>query len=431
MLLNRKHKHVIPMDISNIHVSINTTNSPQVSKLLKMLQLEEQDLKYLKAFKPVIEQNIGEVVHVFYEGFSLEPSLIKIINQHSSVDRLKVTLSRHIQEMFDGRIDSDYFEQRKRIARVHVRIGLQSQWYISAFQCLLNKILEYVVSSVPNHQDQILTIRAITKIFNFEQHLVLETFEKVVDQMKADNAEVKKRVGKEIISSTENLAAISEETNASFHQLNEQSREIIHYAQKASEISNVAQTRAQDGKTTIAKQSENMATISTSFNAMSDDVLKLVEISKEMEQIMAIVANVANQTNLLSLNAAIEAARAGEAGKGFGVVAGEVRNLSEQTKQSATNVARLLQTTKERTEKLLTSLQNIEEDIHSGETGLQQTVEQFDEILCAMSDTKQQNGLMESEICIMGEVIDQLGGAFQEVTSSADRLANIAQDLNK
>jgi heam-based aerotactic trancducer len=429
MLLKKRLKHDIPIDISNIHVSINTTNNPHVSKLLKMLQLEEQDLKYLKAFKPVVIQNIEEIVYVFYEALGAEPSLIEIINKHNSVDRLKITLNRHIQEMFEGCIDSNYFEQRKRIAHVHVRIGLPSQWYISAFQNLFNKIVLYVENSVPNHQDQLLTIRAITKIFNFEQHLVLETFEAVVDQMKVENEREKKYLGKEIITSTENLAAISEETNASFHQLNVQSYEIIQYANKASEISNVAQTKAQDGKTTMAKQSKNMETIFTSFNAMSDDVLKLVEISKEMEQIMSIVTNIANQTNLLSLNAAIEAARAGEAGKGFGVVAGEVRNLSEQTKQSAKNVAHLLQTTKERTDKLLASLRNIEGDIQFGETSLQQTVQQFDEILCAMSDTKQQSGLMETEIRLMGEVIDQLGGAFQEVTSSADRLAGIAQDL--
>ena len=429
MIIKRKQKHDKPMDVSNIHVSINTTNNPQVSKLLKMLQLQEQDLKYLKAFKPVIIHNIEEIIHLFYEALGAEQSLIKIINQHSSVDRLKITLNRHIQEMFDGRIDSEYFEQRKRIARVHVRIGLPSQWYISSFQNLFNKIVLYVESSIPNHQDQLLTIRAVTKIFNFEQHLVLETFESVVDQMKIENEREKKHLGKEIITSTENLAAISEETNASFHQLNEQSNEIIQYANRATEISNSAQMKANDGKITMAKQSEHMATISTSFNAMSEDVLKLVEISKEMEQIMAIVTNIANQTNLLSLNAAIEAARAGEAGKGFGVVAGEVRSLSEQTKQSATNVATLLQTTKERTEKLLASLRNIEGDIQFGETSLQQTVQQFDEILCAMSDTKQQSGLMEKEIRMMGEVIDQLGGAFQEVTSSADRLASVAQDL--
>jgi heam-based aerotactic trancducer len=429
MLFNRKTKHVEPIDLSGITVLINTANNQQVTKILAMLQLNEEDLKYLKSFKPVIQQNIDDMVHGFYDALEAEPELIEIINSHSSVERLRITLKGHIQEMFEGKIDANYFEQRKRIARVHVRIGLPSQWYISAFQNLLNQIILYVADAVPNHDDQLKTIKAITKIFNFEQHLVLETFEAVVDQMKESIEEEKARVSKEIIMSTENLAAISEETNASFHQLNGQSGEIIQYANKANEISSVAQQKAESGKQTISKQSQNMAMISNSFNAMSDDVLKLVEISQEMEQIMGIVTNIANQTNLLSLNAAIEAARAGEAGKGFGVVAGEVRNLSEQTKESATNVATLLQTTKNRTEKLLNSLKNIEGDIQLGEISLTETVQQFDEILSAMSETKAQNGLMDTEIRMMGEVIEQLGGAFQEVTSSADRLANIAQDL--
>ena len=430
MLFKRGHRYDQSIDVSSIEVYINTANNPQVSKLIRILQLDEQDLRYLKAFKPIIERNIEEIVYEFYDKLNIEPSLVNIINQHSSVERLKITLNRHIQEMFDGRIDSAYFEQRKRIAHVHVRIGLPSQWYISAFQNMFNKIVLYVENSVPNHQDQLKTISAITKIFNFEQHLVLETFEAVVNDIKVGNEKEKKRLGKKIITSSENLAAISEETNASFHQLNGQSQEIIQYANKASEISTIAETRAQEGKTTMAKQSENMATITTSFNAMAGDVQKLAEISKEMEQIMAIVTNIANQTNLLSLNATIEAARAGEEGRGFAVVAGEVRKLSEQTKQSAKNVEHLLQTTKERTEKLLASLGNIEEDIQFGETSLQQTVRQFDEILSAMCETKQQNGLMETEIQMMGEVIDQLSGAFQEVTSSADALANIAQDLS-
>ena len=428
-MLFKKTKKSSALDVSSQSVSIQTGNNETVRKVLQMLSLTEEDLRYLKAFKPIVVTHIDDIVKVFYEALHTEKQLIHIINENSNVDRLKITLTRHIQEMFDGRLDGTYYEQRKKIAQVHVRIGLKSQWYISAFQTLMNKAIDLVNENIENESDKMKIVEAVSKIFNLEQHLVLETFEAVVEDMKEAMDAEKKEVSRKIVVATENLAAISEETNASFHQLTGQSSEIIQYATKANEISTVAQSKAEDGRQMMTSQSSNMATIFTSFGAITEDVEKLVEISREMEQIMAIVTNIANQTNLLSLNAAIEAARAGEAGKGFGVVAGEVRSLSEQTKESATNVALLLQTIKERTDKLQRSIENVEAEIALGETSMNQSVQQFSEILDAMRESKEQNQLMGTEIQQMGEVISQLGGAFDEVTTSADQLANVAQEL--
>lgn len=429
MIFRKQQIEPPQLDITNQHVHINIGDHQTVHKVLQILKLGESDLKYLKAFKPIIENNIDEIVRVFYDALHAESSLIQIINDNSSVNRLKVTLTRHIQEMFEGKLDPHYFEQRKQIARVHVRIGLKSQWYISAFQTLMSSIIKLVEENITNSKEQLPLINALTKIFNFEQHLVLETFEAVVEQIKVTNEEEKLQVSKQIIVSTENLAAISEETNASFHQLNSQSREIIQYANKANENSSIAHAEAEAGKTMMSSQSSNMATFMTAFNTISAEAEELVEISKKMEQIISIVTNIANQTNLLSLNAAIEAARAGEAGKGFSVVAGEVRTLSEQTKTSAADVAVLLHTTKDRSEKLQKSILTVEREMSLSESSMQHSVQQFTQILEAMQDTKRQNELMESEIRQMGGVIDQLCEAFDVVTDSADRLANIAQDL--
>ena len=69
-----------------------------------------------------------QIVDAFYRNLSKEASLIDMINDHSFVDRLKQTLKRHICEMFDGKIDEEYFIKRKKIAQVHVRIGLKTKW---------------------------------------------------------------------------------------------------------------------------------------------------------------------------------------------------------------------------------------------------------------------------------------------------------------
>ncbi|MDQ0884219.1 methyl-accepting chemotaxis protein [Peribacillus sp. V2I11] len=75
---------------------------------------------------------------------------------------------------------------------------------------------------------------------------------------------------------------------------------------------------------------------------ISKDMDQLSNTSKEIERIVTMITSIAEQTNLLALNAAIEAARAGENGKGFAVVAGEIRKLSENTKESVSEVVKLV-----------------------------------------------------------------------------------------
>lgn len=109
-----------------------------------MINLTEQDLKYLVVLKPYIEKDIYEIVNQFYDALYVEDYLIKIINENSSMDRLKITLRKHLIELFEGKIDRSYLEKRKRIAQVHVRIGLKTKWYIAAFQNLLVTFIDII-----------------------------------------------------------------------------------------------------------------------------------------------------------------------------------------------------------------------------------------------------------------------------------------------
>ena len=174
-----------------------------------------------------------------------------------------------------------------------------------------------------------------------------------------------------------------------------------------------------------------MTTITSSVKEITHDINRLTEMTKQMEGVMSIVTNVANQTNLLALNASIEAARAGEAGKGFAVVANEVRKLAEQTKSSTDTVDELLKHTNERTMKLETSLDNIQQAAKFGEEGMLQTEQKFSGILHSMSETKMQNELITKEVRQLGTIINELSVAFDEVTDSADKLSVISQELNQ
>ncbi|MGE6517200.1 protoglobin domain-containing protein [Lysinibacillus sphaericus] len=428
-MIFQKQKKATALDLQQYTVKMDVSNRLPMVKQIEMLNLTKQDLQYLKAFKPFVEDNINHIVDRFYDMIVTERSLVDIINRHSSVEKLKVTLRRHIIEMFNGSIDEEFYKRRINIAKVHVHIGLRTQWYICAFQDLSISFTDLVEKHVEHPMDQFNTIRAISKISNFEQQLVLESFENTVMQLKENVERGKEEVEKKIVESSEGLATISQETNASFCLLNRQSGEMKQLAKKSLQVSTLAESQALEGRERLQNQSTNMNNIIHSLDDITDNVEQLSDMSKEMELIMSVVTNIANQTNLLALNAAIEAARAGDAGKGFSVVADEVRKLSNQTKESVTAVAKLLQKTNERTDKLVHSLSNIQEEVASGEENMVQTEGQFNKILDAMTQAKCQNDRMEKEVQAVAEVLSELGISFNEVTHSADKLANFAQNL--
>ena len=427
----KKTLHQERIEIDSYQANIQVSKHPKLKQQLNMLKLTETDLKYLSAFQPYVEKNINDIIDSFYAVLGMDSSLVKIINEHSSVERLKVTLKKHIYEMFSGIIDEQFIQKRKRIAHVHVYIGLPTQSYLAAFQNLNISFMQYVQDYIPHTQDQFSILAAISKMLNLEQQLVLEAFEAHIADQRQTIEERKEAVSCSIIEASESLAAISEQTNASYQQLSLKTEEVIIYAERANEISCETAQQASAGKELMQSQSDNMTTITSSVKEITHDINRLTEMTKQMEGVMSIVTNVANQTNLLALNASIEAARAGEAGKGFAVVANEVRKLAEQTKSSTDTVDELLKHTNERTMKLEKSLDNIQKAVKFGEEGMLQTEQKFSGILHSMSETKMQNELITKEVRQLGTVINELSFAFDEVTDSADKLAVISQELNQ
>ncbi|MEG1610847.1 MAG: methyl-accepting chemotaxis protein, partial [Bilophila sp.] len=92
--------------------------------------------------------------------------------------------------------------------------------------------------------------------------------------------------------------------------------------------------------------------------ALKEDMQKLNEQSQSISQIMGVISDIADQTNLLALNAAIEAARAGEAGRGFAVVADEVRKLAEKTMASTTDVGNAIRSIQQSAAESMTQVDN-------------------------------------------------------------------------
>ena len=429
MFLKQKDIQTKKLSFEKETVVLIINENSALNKQISMIGLTKGDLQVLKSLQPFVLEKIDEIVIRFYNNLENEQSLKNIINDHSSIERLRGTLKRHITEIFNGVIDEEFFYKRTKIAHMHVKIGLQTKWYMCAFQDLLLALTDLIEENLNSKAEILLAIRAVTKILNLEQQLVLEAYDLESERLKNVVAEQKAEIRASVAMAAENLAAIAEETNASFNQLNVQSEEIVSLANKGTELSLLAEDRSQRGQAQIEKQTGNMTNIQTSVHDISSDVDKLFNITQQMQDIVDIVTSIADQTNLLSLNAAIEAARAGEHGRGFSIVAQEVRKLSEETKKSVSNVSELINNTNTQVSRLSASLDKIIKAVENGNELMDETKSHFKEINVTMGETKEQNNKVENEVVAFKSVLLELGKAFEEVALSADQLTMITNDM--
>ncbi len=426
----KKNKNtLLPVERSP-HVGIEISSDSTTLQQIAMIDLTEEDLHILHALKPYIESDIVSIVDQFYSNLEKEESLIRTINDHSSIDRLKKTLRRHIGQMFSGKIDERYIENRNKIAHVHVRIGLDSKWYLAAFQNLLSSFTRIIKRHAANEEEAIKAIGAVMKIINLEEQLVIEAYEQEIMQIRQRVSDERTNISENIRNTSEKLVAIFQETNAALEELIGQSKEIASLTNNASKFSNTAKEKAESGKKEMDKLADNMDGIRRLIVEMKEESEALKAIMKQMHDIISIVSDVAEQTNLLSLNASIEAARAGESGRGFAVVAEEVRKLSDQTKEAAVNVASLIKNTNVQVGHLTEKLDTVSSHVQRGNNYSQETEEHFEEIVLTMNDTDDKNKKIVEEISSFVDSINTLGKSFEEVAMSAEGLNSLTQELN-
>lgn len=410
-------------------VGIQIKKYPSVLTQIEMIHLTTKDLCIIRSLQVDVKEHIIEIVDNFYRNLEKEPSLMKIINKHSSVDRLKTTLHRHMFEMFSGSIDDEYIKQRNIIAHVHVRIGLQPKWYLSAFQDLLQSIILNVMTNIQDIKLYRETILAVTKILNLEQQIVLEAYDLENERIRQKIQEDKEMIKQQVNRNAEELSAISQQTSSSTQLMADKVVDIQIVTQKGSDTAIRTEEQSKEGVELLKGLEQRLMKTQEQMIIIFKDMEQLSDTSKEIERIVSIITSIAEQTNLLALNAAIEAARAGENGKGFAVVAGEVRKLSENTKKSVTEVAKLVNGIGHFTNVMNTSISVVSEEIVKGTEQGKETGIFFADIAEAMLSVKQQNIKVAKEMNELNEIFDGISKAFDQVAVSSDELTTMTMNL--
>ena len=169
--------------------------------------------------------------------------------------------------------------------------------------------------------------------------------------------------------------------------------DITQMTEKADHVAdNSARTAvaAQKGEELMGGAMKKMEGIEKSVLNSAEVVQKLGENSKQIGQIVETISGIADQTNLLALNAAIEAARAGEAGRGFSVVAEEVRKLAEQSQKATEEIKERIAVIQSDTEQAVAAMQSGTTEVQEGTTAIREVGEQFTDIMRMVNEIKSQ-----------------------------------------
>lgn len=330
-------------------------------------------------------------------------SLVGLISIAIYVNRALKPISI-IQQATNQLAEGDILQAKELVDSVNIKGNNE----ITAFVQDYNKAMQKLSTTFAAIQDKSLNLDHVVKQISMTADEVTSSNNKITQSMTtmSESALLQKTSNEEVVIA-----------------MNEMAIGIQNIADSTTDLSNssldmsvLVQHSATDAHTVVAQIQQVEASVMTT----ADYVQQMAEQFNEIENMVKIITNIADQTNLLALNAAIEAARAGEAGKGFAVVADEVKNLAELSRHSADDITKYLQSFLQLTEQALSEMDKSAIEVQQGSKAVMAIGEKLTLINQSFENV---NDMIQSESAI----IQQMSAGSEEVLASAEAMNRLVE----
>ena len=359
----------------------------QRSQRLRFLRIDDRTSATLAEMRPLVEAGLPAIANDFYAYLVQWPNLSALLGDSGRIAKLKEAQNEHWLDLLRGTFDDATFQRSVAIGMAHERTGVAPSWYLGGY-CF---VLEQLIALLHQRSDKgkfLPSVNALLRALFLDMDLAISTYIEHGEAGKLKHemlslsdiierevgftvADISQQVGKltegareltevarALTEAAEAVSTAVETTSAdvqtvadSAEQLEASSREISAQVQGASTLTDAARTKAEEA---------------------ADTVESLREATGRIQDVVRLIRSIAGQTRLLALNATIEAARAGDAGKGFVVVAEEVKRLARQTDEGIGGVNRQAQEIGRATDSTVAAVETIAASIHDIDTIAQQ-----------------------------------------------------------